>query len=288
MDLRGNGGGSLFEALELTGLFIDRGPIVQTRDASGRITVNNDPVPGINYGGPLAVLVDRYSASASEIFAGAIQDYQRGAIIGEPTFGKGTVQNVIDINRFAKKPSQDYGRLKLTVAQFYRIQGSSNQYEGIVPDIVFPTIQDLTEHGERAYPNALPWDQIRPVNYIVASAPIHYLPVVKKRHEQRIKTNELFKLFLLELELARHNDKQQVSLLAEKRQKEREGLIKSKREIENKMRIAQGLKPLTADANVEDAAEEDIGSIDVLLNEAASILNDLIMMPEAALLTGLG
>ena len=139
--MRGNGGGSLAEALELTGFFIDEGPVVQTKDATGRIEINYDPQPGIVYPGPLAVLVDRDSASASEIFAGAIQDYRRWIIIGETTFGKGTVQNVIDLNRFIQKDEEDYGRLKTTIAQFFRISGSSNQYKGVVPDIMFPTTE---------------------------------------------------------------------------------------------------------------------------------------------------
>jgi len=151
IDLRGNGGGSLSEALELTGFFIDEGPVVQTKDATGKVEINYDPESGIVYPGPLAVLVDRDSASASEIFAGAIQDYHRGIIIGETTFGKGTVQNVIDLNRFLQEDNEDYGRLKTTIAQFFRISGSSNQYKGVIPDIIFPTTKytDMSV-GERA------------------------------------------------------------------------------------------------------------------------------------------
>ena len=130
IDLRGNGGGSLSESLELTGLFIESGPIIQTRDYAGNIEINNDPDPDITYGGPLAVLVNRNSASASEIFAGAIQDYRRGIIIGEPTFGKGTVQNIIDLNNFTESSDEDHGRLKATIAQFFRISGGSNQHRG--------------------------------------------------------------------------------------------------------------------------------------------------------------
>ena len=139
IDLRGNGGGSLLEALELTGLFIESGPIIQTRDYAGKIEINSDPDPDIAYGGPLAVLVNRNSASASEIFAGAIQDYRRGIIIGEPTFGKGTVQNIIDLNHFTDSSHEDHGRLKATIAQFFRISGGSNQHRGVIPDIIFPT-----------------------------------------------------------------------------------------------------------------------------------------------------
>ena len=138
IDLRGNGGGSLSESLELTGLFIESGPIIQTRDYAGNIEINNDPDPDITYGGPLAVLVNRNSASASEIFAGAIQDYRRGIIIGEPTFGKGTVQNIIDLNNFTESSDEDHGRLKATIAQFFRISGGSNQHRGVTLTSYFP------------------------------------------------------------------------------------------------------------------------------------------------------
>jgi carboxyl-terminal processing protease len=165
IDLRGNGGGSLSEALELTGLFIKDGPVVQTKDASGRVDIDNDPDPSITYAGPMAVLVDRNSASASEIFAGAIQDYRRAIIIGEPTFGKGTVQNVVDLNRYSHEPGTDLGKLKTTIAQFFRITGSSNQFKGVIPDIIFPTARDTTKYGERALDNALPWSQVEPAKY---------------------------------------------------------------------------------------------------------------------------
>jgi len=222
IDLRGNGGGSLSEALELTGLFIDRGPVVQTKDASGRVDINYDPEPGISYPGPLAVLVDRDSASASEIFAGAIQDYRRGIIIGEPTFGKGTVQNVIDLNRFIKENNEDHGRLKTTIAQFFRVSGGSNQYKGVVPDIIFPTAEDSSDQGERAYENALPWDQVKPARYYPASAPIDSFQVAKIEHEKRIKNNKLFQLLMDDLYLKREaGDKKEISLLESKRKTER-------------------------------------------------------------------
>ena len=195
IDLRGNGGGSLAEALELTGFFIDEGPVVQTKDATGRIEINYDPQPGIVYPGPLAVLVDRDSASASEIFAGAIQDYRRGIIIGETTFGKGTVQNVIDLNRFIQKGEEDYGRLKTTIAQFFRISGSSNQYKGVVPDIIFPTTKYSDKDlGERAYENALPWDKVKPAKYYTTNAPTEIFDDVKKQHESRINLSRMKKI----------------------------------------------------------------------------------------------
>ena len=282
VDLRGNGGGSLSEALELTGLFIDRGPVVQTKDASGRVDINYDPEPGISYPGPLAVLVDRDSASASEIFAGAIQDYRRGIIIGEPTFGKGTVQNVIDLNRFIKENNEDHGRLKTTIAQFFRVSGGSNQHKGVVPDIIFPTAEDSSDQGERAYENALPWDQVKPARYYPASAPIDSFQIAKNEHENRIKNNKLFQLLMDDLNLKREaSDKKEISLLESKRKTEREKALAAKKDIQNAMRIEKGLPPLTDTEDDTDASkvEDEEDPIDILLNETAEILNDLISPP---------
>ena len=278
VDLRSNGGGSLSEALELTGLFIDRGPVVQTKDASGRVDINYDPEPGVVYPGPLAVLVNRDSASASEIFAGAIQDYHRGIIIGEPTFGKGTVQNVIDLNRFIKENGDDYGRLKTTIAQFFRVSGGSNQFKGVVPDIIFPTADNSSDQGERAYDNALPWDEVKPARYYPASAPIDSFLLAKEKHEKRIKNNKLFQLLMDDIDLKRKvGNKKEISLLESKRKEEREKLIAAQKEIQNAMRIEKGLPPLKdeeLEAANEDSEEDE--PIDILLNETAEILNDLI------------
>lgn len=283
IDLRDNGGGSLSEALELTGLFIDRGPVVQTKDASGRVDINYDPEPGISYPGPLAVLVDRNSASASEIFAGAIQDYHRGIIVGEPTFGKGTVQNVIDLNRFIKENNEDHGRLKTTIAQFFRVSGGSNQYKGVIPDIIFPTAEDSSDQGERAYENALPWDQVKAAKYYPASAPIDSFVIAKKAHEERIKNNKLFQLLMDDLNLQREaSERKEIPLLESKRKAEREKILAAKKQIENAMRAEKGLPPLKDDEEVDLTASNDDDEdkpIDILLNETAEILNDLIKPP---------
>ena len=280
IDLRGNGGGSLAEALELTGFFIDEGPVVQTKDATGRIEINYDPQPGIVYPGPLAVLVDRDSASASEIFAGAIQDYRRGIIIGETTFGKGTVQNVIDLNRFIQKGEEDYGRLKTTIAQFFRISGSSNQYKGVVPDIIFPTTKYSDKDlGERAYENALPWDKVKPAKYYTTNAPTEIFDDVKKQHESRIKKNKLFQLILNDINSKQKNStKKEISLLESERKLEREKNEETKVDIENIMRQEKGLPPLDSSKNISEALDDEKNEqIDVLLNEAAEILKDLII-----------
>ena len=164
MDLRNNGGGSLLEAVDLTGLFIKDGPVVQVRNASGKIEVLPDDDKEIYFNGPLVVLTNRFSASASEIFAGAIQDYQRGVVVGETTYGKGTVQTVLDLSRFIVD-KEKVGELKITFQKFYRVTGSSTQHKGVSPDINLPSAFDANEYGESASPSALPWDIINPASY---------------------------------------------------------------------------------------------------------------------------
>ena len=277
IDLRGNGGGSLLEALEFTGLFIASGPIVQTRDYSGRIEINNDPDPEISYGGPLAVLVNRHSASASEIFAGAIQDYRRGIIIGEPTFGKGTVQNVIDLNHFTESSGEDHGRLKATIAQFFRISGGSNQHRGVVPDIIYPTARYAGEYGERVLDNALPWDKVRPVHFVPTSAPVENYALARERHEQRLRDNRLIGLLLEEIETSRADEKiKSVSLQVDKRRAEREKLRLEADAARNELRVAAGLEPVSADTD-EPGNDEELEQLDPFLEEAARILYDLVV-----------
>ena len=287
IDLRGNGGGSLSEALALTGLFIEEGPIVQTRDASGKIDINVDPDPSLFYAGPLAVLVDRNSASASEIFAGAIQDYQRGIIIGEPTYGKGTVQNIVDLNRFIKNSEDDHGKLKTTIAQFFRISGGSTQNKGIIPDIVFPTAIDIEDYGERSLDNALPWDKVEPAKYIKVSSPVKYYGKVRSLHKNRIKSDRAFKLLLEQLALVKKSNKKKTTSLKEsKRKAERDQLLDMKHELVNELRVVQGLKPLPKRDKTQeiDEFEEEDGEDkphDVLLQETARILYDLIVIQDA-------
>ena len=278
IDLRGNGGGSLAEALHLTGLFIQEGPIVQTRDANGRIEINDDPDPNIVYAGPLAVLVDRNSASASEIFAGAIQDYQRGVIIGEPTFGKGTVQSIVDLNQYHNKKEASYGKLKTTVAQFFRISGGSNQHKGVVPDIIMPTAIHSDDHGERSYENALPWDQVKPAKFIPASAPQDLFVKAREMHEERVKNDKVFQLLIEEIEVVQANsEKKTVSLNETKRKQQRELLTQTKERLKNEFRDAQGLPAIDEDAESDEDTEEAPVASDVILKETARILNDMII-----------
>src|ERR1700732_3370692 len=185
MDLRANGGGYLPEAESLTGLFIDRGPVVQLRDTTGHIEVDDDPNPAIFYSGPMVVLVDRFSASASEIFAGAIQDYGRGLIIGQQTYGKGTVQNAHPLNYtiFGRKP--ELGQLNVTIGKYYRVTGESTQDRGVTPDISIPSLIDANEVGESTRDRALPWDHLEPATFKAEGDLKSTATMLQKLHDDR-------------------------------------------------------------------------------------------------------
>jgi len=282
VDLRGNGGGSLSEATELTGLFIESGPVVQIKGTQGDIDVDSDPDPEIAYAGPLAVLVDRYSASASEIFAGAIQDYRRGIIIGEPTFGKGTVQTLINLNRF-NNGKTDLGQLKVTIAQFFRINGASTQHRGVRPDIVFPTVIDIGDQGERSLKNALPWAKIRAASYKPVNTSWHNMEALRNRDKSRIAKDPGFSYLVnTAKEIKAIQDRKSVSLMESKRRKQRDLRRSNNLEQENMFRKSRGLKPLTlADKDIDD--DDAIGEDNkenpvekIQLEEAANILADHI------------
>ena len=224
VDLRNNGGGSLAEANELTGLFIDQGPVVQVRDARGQVEVQGDDDAGLAWSGPMAVLVNRGSASASEIFSAAIQDYGRGLIVGEPTFGKGTVQNLVDLDRFAQGGGEkpQYGELKMTIAEFFRINGGSTQLKGVTPDILFPKNGDEKDFGESTYDNALPWTQIQAAPYGKVADLAAYLPKLKSMHDARVSKSPAWQLMLDELAQYRAmRDQTTISLNLAVRQAER-------------------------------------------------------------------
>ena len=214
VDLRNNGGGSLLEATTLTGLFIDKGPVVQVRNSSGRISLEEDVEPGMAWEGPLAVLVNRYSASASEIFAAAIQDYGRGLVVGEPTFGKGTVQSLLDLDDYAPSDTPGMGQLKITMAQFFRVNGGSTQNRGVVPDIRFPSAGDPDEYGERAYDNALPWTSIDSARFDPSGDLSHMVAVADNRYQGRIGDNQEFSWLLSDIDdYNTHSKEKKVSLL---------------------------------------------------------------------------
>ncbi|MBQ5941801.1 MULTISPECIES: carboxy terminal-processing peptidase [unclassified Massilia] len=223
IDLRNNGGGSLIEAIELTGLFIDKGPVVMQRTAEGRVEVEADTTPGLAWDGPMGVLINRGSASASEIFAAAIQDYGRGLVIGEPSFGKGTVQTLIDLDRFSQSEKVRYGELKMTIAQFFRINGGTTQLRGVTPDIKLPVLSDLENFGESSYDNALPWVAIKPATYLPAGDLKELIAPLQKRHEARIAKDKEFQFLQEDIaEVLKLRKENAISLNEAVRRKERD------------------------------------------------------------------
>ncbi|MEH6435581.1 carboxy terminal-processing peptidase [Massilia sp. DD77] len=223
IDLRNNGGGSLIEAIELTGLFIDKGPVVMQRTAEGRVEVESDTTPGLAWDGPMGVLINRGSASASEIFAAAIQDYGRGLVIGEPSFGKGTVQTLIDLDRFSQSEKVRYGELKMTIAQFFRINGGTTQLRGVTPDIKLPVLSDLENFGESSYDNALPWVAIKPAAYLPAGDLKELIGPLQKRHEARIAKDKEFQFLQEDIsEVLKLRKENAISLNEAVRRKERD------------------------------------------------------------------
>ncbi|UMR29043.1 carboxy terminal-processing peptidase [Massilia sp. MB5] len=223
IDLRNNGGGSLNEAVELTGLFIDKGPVVQQRNAEGRVEVESDTNPGLAWDGPVGVLINRGSASASEIFAAALQDYGRGLVIGEPSFGKGTVQSLYKLDRFGQGEKPRYGELKITVAQFFRINGGTTQLRGVTPDIKLPSMADAENFGESSYDNALPYTVIKPAVYIPAGELKEIVPMLDKKHEARVAKDKDFQYLQEEIALLKKQRKENlISLNEAARRKERD------------------------------------------------------------------
>ncbi len=276
IDLRNNGGGSLQEAVQMTGLFIKQGPVVQVRDADGSIDVDKDPDPSIEYDGPLAVLVNRFSASASEIFSAAIQDYGRGLIIGEQTYGKGTVQNLIDLNRLMPGSDNKLGQVKLTIAKYYRIDGGSTQHKGVMPDIKYPTpYGDSKEFGESSEPSALPWDQIAPTDYQKYGDFSKYIPQLINMHNERIKSDPEFQNYVASVnEAEESHDKKYVSLNYNQREKEKDAEEEKQFEQENKIRKEQGLKLIQKG----ETPVEKTKNYDALLDETGHILADYILL----------
>src|SRR5699024_10437793 len=279
MDLRNNGGGSLYEANQLVSLFIPNSPVVQVRDARNRIKIERGQNLGISYDGPMVVLVNRFSASASEIFAGAMQDYGRALVLGDDTFGKGTVQTLLPLN---------HGQLKLTQAKFYRVSGSSNQNKGIIPDIPFPFLVDKNDIGESALSNALPWDRIKSSSYTPLQDISELVPALNEKHQARIKDNPEFVYVLKKMDLLKEQRNQtHVSLVEEVRKKEWAELNQRRLEIENNKRIALGEKPLSDIKALNEKEEQDeaemISSVedkdpneDAYLVESAYVLADFI------------
>ena len=280
VDLRSNGGGSLMEAIDLTGLFLKQGPVVQVRDTKNKIEVGEDDDPSILWDGPMAVLIDRFSASASEIFAAAIQDYGRGIIIGTQSFGKGTVQNSIDLDQMMGEGASKvigntnkFGQINLTIAKFYRINGSSTQHKGVSPDISFPMVFAADKYGESAEPAALPWDEIKRSNYktLANIAPIKR--VLIEKHDKRMKGNKDFEYLLADIKELKLRDAETSATLnemaakKERDEKEAESLAR-----DNEKRIARGLTPIKK-GDPKPKAEK---AFDFMLEESCIIVSDFV------------
>ena len=291
LDLRGNGGGSLSEAVELTGLFIDKGPVVQVRESGGKVSVQYDQDAGVAWDGPLAVLVNRGSASASEIVAGAIKDYGRGLIIGETTFGKGTVQTMVDLDRWPANEKPRFGEVKLTVAQFFRPDGSSTQNKGVEPDVAFPASVDASEFGESTYPNALPWTRIAAAAHVRYGNFTPLLPQLDALHAARAAKDVEYQWWVEDVRKYREETaKKSISLNEAERRAERDKFdAQSKQRAELRKQLGINQDPLLAartddgltadERNVADSvAREEAAKkqTDPLLRESAAILGDTI------------
>lgn len=314
VDLRANGGGSLPEAIDLTGLFIDKGPVVQVREYNKEVSVNSDKDPGAVWTGPLGVMIDRLSASASEIFAGAIQDYGRGVVMGTQTYGKGTVQRVISLNEMLDSsilqrmmsaiaatksktkttsvPDKDgstvtivdkngvpqLGQLNLTMGKFYRINGSSTQHKGVVPDFSFPSIYPLDKIGEDTEPSALPFDVIKPSNYQAVANLTDVKANLLKMHNERMATSVDYKILQEDiLESKKREGETSITLNEAKLKKERDDLEAKSYERLNKLRASRGLAPVKkGDKSIKEEA------FDFVQDESLKIMVDLMKLTEGA------
>ncbi|NKM98166.1 carboxy terminal-processing peptidase [Rhizobium leguminosarum] len=289
IDLRNNGGGSLDEAIDLTGLFIGNGPVVQQRGSDGKVEVRSSELAAPVWTGPVGVLINRGSASASEIFAAAIQDYGRGVIVGEPSFGKGTVQTVVDLDRIVRNSKPELGELKVTIAQFFRVNGGTTQLHGVTPDISLPGLFDPASFGETSYDNALPWAQIKPAKYTAVDTVTTLLPTLQSRHDARVESDPEFQRLIKDIaDLKAQREKGVVSLNEAERRKEataREKRFKDRAEAGDREDLGDdgleaGERSLSADIAIENARKN---AKDVLLNEAAAILADEADLREGVL-----
>jgi len=296
MDLRSNGGGSLVEAIDLTGLFIDKGPVVQVKDLKNNIEVDEDTNPGVAWNGPFGVLVNRLSASASEIFAGAIQDYGRGIIMGTQTYGKGTVQSSIDMNQLVnpsilqrlaalvnkkgvavksgKEDNMQLGQINLTMAKFYRVNGSSTQHKGVMPDIEFPSAILLDKIGEDTEPSALPWDEIQKSNYV----PVADLGPLKQQliglHKERMSKSLDYKILQDDIaDFKNRENEVSVSLNETKLKAERDSIEAKNLVRTNTLRTSRGLPPVKKGDKI---AKED--NFDFVEDESLKVMADLMQL----------
>ncbi len=299
MDLRANGGGSLVEAIDLTGLFIDKGPVVQVKDLRNNIEVNEDTNPGVAWSGPFGVMVDRLSASASEIFAGAIQDYGRGIIMGTQTYGKGTVQSSIDMNKLVNpsmlqrlaalvgknagltgtnKEGVQLGQINLTMAKFYRVTGSSTQHKGVMPDIEFPSIYPMDKIGEDTEPSALPWDEVKRSNFTTVANLAPVKPELIAWHKARMAKSLDYKIMEQDIADAKKREGEvSVSLNEVKLKAERDSLEAKNLAKLNSLRASRGLAPMKKGEKIK---KED--NFDFILDESLRIMTDFMQVTDPA------
>lgn len=278
LDLRGNGGGHLSEATGLTGLFIDQGPVVQLKDTNGRVEVLDDPSPSVAYTGPLVVLVDRFSASASEIFAAAIQDYRRGVVIGQQTFGKGTVQNLYILDQYARSvPEPGLGQLTLTIGKYYRVTGGSTQNRGVLPDITLPSPVDPGQVGESSRERALPWDKIDATRFEARDPLDSAIAFLAQFQTTRMSVDPDMRYLVADIQaLDDLRSQRAVNLNLQARKEEREHRRLEQLARENQRRVARGLEQVES---LDELDEEE--QPDVLLDQAAEIITDLIGLADA-------
>ena len=290
LDLRQNGGGSLQEAIELTGLFIEKGPVVQVRDTRNDIEIHQDEDSSIAWKGPFGVIINRFSASASEIFAGAIQDYGRGIILGSNTYGKGTVQSAVDMSRFISPTNKlkikaageakdattpngapEFGQINVTVAKFYRINGSSTQHKGVSADITFPTQYSAEKFGESSEPAALPWDQIKSTTFKKVADLTQVTKTLNQKHQARMQKSEEYKFLLEDIkEFNKEDTVVQISLSETKLKKERdENKAKNRARINKLLQIHN--MPLWKEGQPQPKFEYDF-----ILEESLNVMKDFI------------
>jgi carboxyl-terminal processing protease len=269
LDLRENGGGHLSEAIGLVNLFVPKGPVVQLRETGGRVEVLESEDQGVAYDGPLTILVDRFSASASEIFAAAMQDYGRGLVIGQQTYGKGSVQNLYPLDRYAIGQDPGYGQLTVTIGMYYRVTGDSTQNRGVAPDLLLPSAISPDEVGESSRDGSLPWNRIRGAQFKAESGFASLLPELQKEHDARIATDADFQYAAAEIASIDEMRKEKVvSLNLAKRKAEREQRTAEQLTRENARRTAHGEPALKSATEIKDPP-------DAILAEAAQVTADL-------------
>jgi carboxyl-terminal processing protease len=274
VDLRGNGGGFLPEAQSLTGLFVDQGPVVQVQFSNGEREVLDDPDAGIAYDGPLVVVIDRFSASASEIFAGAIQDYRRGVVVGQRSFGKGTVQNLVPLSRWSARPVN--GQLTVTIGKFYRVTGESTQHRGVEPDVELASPIRLKDVGESALDDALPWDRIDRAEFRALDTRLPSIAKLALEENARQKRDPDYRWLVEDIAaLNRLRDQSVISLNLEKRRAERTMLEANRLSRENARRVARSESPLSSIEDLDASKQPD-----VVLDQSAEVMVDMLKLSE--------